>query len=69
MIPVIVSVIAKCAELFRNVGLFNPSNILLWGDFHMGELRLEKIRQLGQDRGTETGKQKKTLFLAYGLNK
>lgn len=37
--------------------------------FHMGELRLKKIRQLGQDRGTETGKQNKTLFLAYCLNK
>lgn len=36
---------------------------------HMGELRLKKIRQLGQDRGTETRKQDKTVLLAYCLNK
>lgn len=37
--------------------------------FQIGEPRLKKIRQLGQNYDAETGKQNNTMLLAYYLNK
>lgn len=34
--------IAKCAKHFRNVGSFNPSNTLLWGNFSDGGTEAQK---------------------------